>query len=160
MKRRHIIVAGTISIGTIVTLLLAAWFTAHTPFGPGIEDFSVKLAGEYGLYRNSAHDISISPEVWNSTTPVIPTKVIECAVDRHLILAKRQGLKQRNAFPNDTYEEPAPGVFDYWILDTNVPKVFGPMTLSQFNSKRKELGVPESITLKDVYAYRPSTIWR
>ncbi len=100
----------------------------------------------------------ISPDVWSDGTPLIPTKVIECAVDRHLILAKRQGMKRRSPNnPNDPMEEPDPKVFDYWILDTSVPKVFGPMNLDQFKIKRLEFSVPEKITLKDVYDYRPKT---
>ncbi len=122
----------------------------------GSADFRAKLAGEYSIYRSSSHQISITPEGWSDDTPIIPTKVIECAVDRHFILAKRQGLKRRNPNdPNDTYEEPDPNVFDYWILDTVAPKVYGPLDTAQYKSMRQELGVTESTELKDVYSFRP-----
>ncbi len=57
--------------------------------------------------------------------------------------------------PNDTYEEPDPSAFDFWILDTSAPKVFGPMTQPEFDAKRQELGVAATIALKDVYSFRP-----
>ena len=44
--------------------------------------------------------------------------------------------------------------FDYWILDVSIPKVFGPMGQQEFKDKRGELGVPESLSLKDVYSYK------
>jgi hypothetical protein len=157
-RRRIVIAAAGVVGGAVVLFYMLLLFSRG--FGPGIEDFSAKLAGEYWLNRNSAHEIFISPEVWSSATPVIPSKVIECAVDGNLILVKRQGLRRRNSGPNDTYEEPAPGVFDYWILDTQTPKVFGPMSLAQFNAKRRELGVPDTVALKDVYRFRPFSIWR
>ena len=72
------------------------------------------------------------------------------------MIAKRQGLKRRSPNnPNDTYEEPDPLVFDYWILDTRTPKVYGPLTVEQFTAKITELNVPSSLRLKDVYSFRP-----
>ena len=159
MKWRRNIIAATGIVGGVAILYLAFMFS-NLGFGPGSEDFSVRLAGGYWLNRDSAHAIFISPQEWDSATPVIASKVIACAVDRNLILAKRQGLRRRDSStPNDTYEEPAPGVFDYWILDAKTPKVYGPMTLAQFNIKRKALGVPDTVTLKDVYSFQPYSFW-
>lgn len=125
--------------------------------GPGAADFSTNLAGDYFLQRSSAHEVHITPSSgWSPETPIIPTKVIECAVDRHFVLAKRQGLKRRSPNnPADTYEEPDPYVFDYWILDTNAPRVFGPLDIEQFNRMKHEFGISESTVLKDVYSFRP-----
>lgn len=142
--------------GLLGLLLLAGCDVPTIAIGPGHADFSAKLAGGYFIHRTSGHQIMISPQGWSDETPVIPTKVVECAVERHLILAKRQGLKRRSPNnPNDTYEEPDPTVFDYWILDTAAPKVFGPMSLDEFNAKRRELGVAETVGLRDVYSFRP-----
>ena len=145
MRLRHFIVALAVAAAVC---FLAPFFIPRGAFGPGPSDFSAKLVGDYFIFRTSAHEIIISPESWTEGTPEIPTKVVEYAVHRHLILAKRQGLKRRD--PNRSYEEPDPAAFDYWILDTSAPKVFGPMSLDQFSAKRRELSVPESITLKDV----------
>lgn len=125
-------------------------------FGPGAQDFIVRVAGDYSIQRTSAHEIQIAPDVWNASTPIIPTKVIECNTDGRYIIAKRQGLKRRIPNnPNDTYEVPDPSVIDYWILDTTTPKVYGPLTLQQFKVKTTDIGVAPSLRLKDVYSFRP-----
>jgi hypothetical protein len=147
---RCLIVAVTFS-------LLGGCDVPTTPIGPGHADFSAKLVGDYFVHRTSANQIMIAPQVWNDSTPTVPTIVIECAIDRHLVLAKRQGLKRRSSNdPTDhTYGEPDASVFDYWILDTSAPKVFGPMTRPEFDTKRSELGVPDAVALRDVYSFRP-----
>lgn len=120
-------------------------------------DFSADLVGGYAIHRTSGHQVQISPGAYEPTkTPIIPTKVLMCITYERLILAKRQGLKRRSPNdPNDLYEEPDPDVIDYWILDTSVPQVFGPMSLEQFKAKRLVLRVPESAKLKDVDEFRP-----
>lgn len=32
-------------------------------FGPGMQDFSKNLTGDYKLYRNSAHEIFVAPQM-------------------------------------------------------------------------------------------------
>ena len=123
--------------------------------GPGHSDFSAPLIGGYSLYRASAHMVSITPGGYSDETPIIREKVLECALSDPYILAMRQGLKRRSPNdPNDTYEEPDPDVFDYWILDTSAPSVFGPFDLEGFRSKKRDLGIPESIILKPVNSFR------
>lgn len=150
--KRKILITLAIAVFTIVV----GFFYFATHFGAGALDFSAKIAGDYYIHRTSSHQIMIAPETWNDSVPTIPTKVIECDTDKRFIVAKRQGLKRRNPNDqNDTYEEPDPKDTDYWILDTAVPKVFGPLTLNQFEDKRKALGVPSKLTLKDVYSFKP-----
>ncbi|WP_397385040.1 DUF3997 domain-containing protein [Prosthecobacter sp.] len=125
--------------------------------GPGLQDFAATLVGRYTLNRTSAHQVYIALDGGlGDDVPKIPTKVLECAVHQSLILAKRQGLKRRSPNdPNDTYQETDPMVLDYWILDTSGQgKAFGPLTFEQFEAKRRELGIPDSVALKDVYSYR------
>jgi hypothetical protein len=115
-----------------------------------------KLVGDYYLVRDkpwldaSASRMMISPDHRSGEPPIVPTGVIECAVDRHVILAKRHRLKRRSPNdPKDTYEEPDPAIFD------SAPKVLGPLTLDEFNARRRELAVLESVTLKGVGSFRP-----
>lgn len=151
MKQKILIL---LAIAVVAMTVVFFYFATH--FGPGSFDFSVKIAGGYYIHRTSSHQIMIAPEAWNDSVPTIPTKVIECGTDKRFIIAKREGLKRRSPNnPKDTYEEPDPNVIDYWILDTAVPKVFGPLTLDQFNDKRKLLEVPTALTLKDVCSFRP-----
>ncbi|MCL1909633.1 MAG: DUF3997 domain-containing protein [Kiritimatiellaeota bacterium] len=124
--------------------------------GPGVQDFTAELCGNYSIWRTSAHYIKISPASgrYNESTPIVPEKVVEVGHDDIFIVAKRNDLRRRGLNPNDNYMEPAPGVFDYWILDTSVPEVHGPMTLDEYAQKRQELGISENVGLKDIYEYR------
>ncbi|MEX2543491.1 MAG: DUF3997 domain-containing protein [Phycisphaeraceae bacterium] len=46
-------------------------------------------------------------------------------------------------------------MFSYWILNVQTPEVWGPLTEEEFQDKRRELGVDPSLSLHDVYDYRP-----
>ena len=98
----------------------------------------------------------VAPQGWNDSTPIIPTKVIELDHDDAWVIAKQQHLRRRSPDnPNDTYEEPDPGVFGYWILRLDAPRVWGPYSLAEFEAKRTELEVPASLNLHDFYDFRP-----
>jgi hypothetical protein len=126
-----------------------------SPFS-GNDDFSAKLAGDYYIHRTSPNQINISPNSYDPTdTPIIPPKVVECDFNSRFIIARQQELQRRNPNKtNDHFMVPAPGKFHYWILDVNAPKAYGPLTLQEFTAQRKSLGVPESLSLKDVYSFK------
>lgn len=126
-------------------------------FGPGAADFSATLPHGYFIHRTSAHQIMVAPQGWSDETPIIPTKVVELDHDDTWVVAKQQHLRRRSPnSANDTYEEPDPGVFSYWVLRLiDKPQVWGPLSLEEFEAKRKELMVPASLKLHDVYDYRP-----
>jgi hypothetical protein len=139
-------------------IILIASMTGCQPvaFGPGLQDFSAALPNGYFIYRTSAHQIMIAPQSWNPDTPVIPTKVVELDHDNQFIIAKQQLLERRNPNnPNDTYEQPKPHAFQYWILDSRLPKVYGPFSHDEFTTERSRLAVPAKLQLHDVYDYRP-----
>lgn len=98
----------------------------------------------------------IAPQSWSPDTPIIPTKVIEIDHDDRFVIAKQQLLERRSPNnPNDTYEQPKPNAFQYWILDLGQPAVYGPLSVGEFDAERKRLGVPTKLRLHDVYDYRP-----
>ena len=141
----------------MVVMALAFFIAGCGDFaiGPGAADFSTKLCGDYYVHRASAHQIHVSPMSWSSGTPIIPVKVVELGHDQRFVIAKQNHLKRRSPDnPQDTYMEPDPGVFSYWILDVSTPKAYGPLTEDDFRKKRKEVGVPEELTMKNVYSYR------
>lgn len=125
-------------------------------FGPGASDFSAKLSNGYFVCRTSAHQIMIAPENgWTESTPIIPTKVVELDHDDHFVIAKQQILERRSPNnPQDTYEQPKPNAFNYWILDLRTPKAFGPLTLEEWIIERTRLGVDPKLQLHDVYDFR------
>jgi hypothetical protein len=144
-----------IRIATAMTLvILLAGFGGFT-VGPGAEDFSVQLCGDYYVHRTSVHQIKVSPMSWRDDTPIIPVKVVELGYDKRFIIAKQNHLKRRSPHdPLDTYMEPNVGVFSYWILDVIIPVAYGPLSQAEFDNKRKTIGVPHSLAMKDVYSYR------
>lgn len=148
---------GLLSVSALfMAVLLVCWLHPPWGLGPGVQDFDAVLLGSYKLNRTSAHQVYISQNgALDPTVPSIPKKVLECGVHAPFILGKRQGLKPRSLSAHDTYETPDTDILDYWILDTRGQgKVFGPSTLAEFNSQRVELGIPASVTMRDVYSYR------
>lgn len=140
----------------LFTVLLSGCGDIDFAIGPGMSDFSAPLCGKYHLIRSSAHTIKVSPMSYGSSTPIIPVKVVELGHDSRFVIAKQNVLRRRSPDnPQDTYMEPDPGNFQYWILDTKTPEVYGPLTKEAFDKKRKELGAPNAIRMKDVYSYRP-----
>lgn len=122
---------------------------------PGHADFSTPLSGGYSVSRTSSHQISVTPDGgWNSTSdswdspnrPMIEAKVIELDHDDTFVIAKRQHMAP---------EGPVPNAFSYWILNVKIPQVWGPLSESEFRSKRTELQVDPALKLHDVYDYRP-----
>ena len=113
----------------------------------GYQDFDVPLCGGYYLWRKSAHQVDVSPQSHDAKTPIIPEKVIEISWDTRFVLAKRQATNKNH--------EPIPDHFDFWILDTKTPEVYGPLKKADFDEKRKKLDVPDSLELKDIYEFAP-----
>ena len=141
----------------LILLLTLVWVGCRPiAFGPGLQDFSASLPHGYFIHRTSAHQIFIAPQSWSDDTPIIPPKVVQLDRDEHFLIAKQQLLERRSPNnPNDTYEQPKPNAFQYWILEFQNTQVFGPFTLEEFQSARQRLGVTTSLKLHDVYDYRP-----
>ena len=124
-------------------------------FGPGAQDFSTNLTGNYSINRTSAHNITVTPnDGWDDKIAVIPSKVLRVNVYEEFIIAERQGLKKRS--PNDSldgYEIPDEKVKDYWILNTSKNYVIGNLKFSTFKKKLDSLNIPNDLKLIDVYEY-------
>jgi hypothetical protein len=137
-----------------LALVLTASCGMEVP-GPGHMDYSHPLAGGYVLSRSSAYQAAIVPEHgWSpSVTPLIPPNIAEVGWDNRYILASQQPLQP----DSDGFERPIPGATNYWILDTEAPAVYGPLTFEQFRQRRSDLGVPQEITIRDKHSYQWST---
>jgi len=89
------------------SLFFVIWLTGcggseeggNIPFGPGLADFSTKIAGEYYIHRTSAHQIMIALRAPGDDIPVIPAKVVQCDFDWDFIIARQQELRRR--YPNN-----------------------------------------------------------
>lgn len=111
--------------------------------GPGHNDFHVILIGEYCLWVNNQRDVLIAPKVVDEDTPHIPPTVTDVAFDNRFIYAKRT--------------PPGTKKVEYWILDVEKSRVYGPFLQAEFASKLESLEIEKVPTLVDVYKYRPST---
>jgi len=145
-------VLALLGIGYIVYLF------ASEPFGPGYDDFAASLPHGYSLVRSSAHQIIIWPGDGSpERAEAIPTKVVELAHNGTWLLARQQHLQRRSPNnPDDTYEEPVPDTYSYWILNMATHQRFGPLDETAFNAKQTELGLNDgSLRLQSVYDFRP-----
>jgi len=137
----------------LISILLLT--TIISCFGPGIQDFSTDLTGNYSIYRTSSHNITVTPnDGWNDKIAIIPSKVLRVNVYKDFIVAERQGLKMRS--PNDSldgYQIPDENVKDYWILNTSKNYVLGNLKFTAFQKKLDSLNIPNNIKLIDVYEY-------
>lgn len=121
--------------------------------GPGISDYAYDVGTDYELVRSSAHQISIRPQDGNNVTwPKIEPKVVEIAWNERYVAAKQLGLKRRSE--NDSYMIPDESITNYWILDTIEHVLYGEYDLSAFNQKMEELGLSNTLILKDVNSFR------
>ena len=139
----------------VLVAIFSITFMRFRPIGPGVQDFSKKLVGNYALIRSSATTIFIAPrDVWSDDDAIIPSIVIRLNEYENYIIAERQGLKRRS--PNDsldTYEIPDDTVKDYWILDTKNKYVLKKLTYKKFQIKMDSLKIPKNIPLVDIYEY-------
>ena len=150
--RYLIVLLGLLSMAIIFMVNVRSSRFDFPMIGPGMQDFHAELCGDYLIWRSSANHIIISRR---NCVESIPTKVVEVGHDSRFIIAKRNELERRSPNnPDDTYMQPTPDIFDYWILDTSIPKVYGPLTQEEFAQKRQELDIPDNVELKDVYEYR------
>jgi hypothetical protein len=140
---------------SIIIAVCALGLGCDRGYGVGGADFSARLSGSYYLSRTSTDEVMISPETWNYSIPTIPAKVVECAVDGRFILAKRQAFKTTGSDAEDIRKLSEPGAFDYWILDVREPRVFGPLQETAFARHRQQLGISDSIVMRDIYEFRP-----
>ena len=146
MKRLPLLIAS-------VTLIAGCFSSDWQCGGP---PFSTKLAGDYYIHRYSANEVKVSPRSYGKNTPVIPPVVVALGHDDRFIIAKQNHLRRRSPDnPEDTYMERDPGVYSYWIIDTSIPRAYGPLTKVEFEEKRKELLVPEELMMRSAHSYKP-----
>lgn len=112
---------------------------------PGSADYNYPLPGDFSVRRSSGSQVEIASQ---SALPGIPAKVVEIGWDKRFIVAKQQMLKNRGDFPDDTFQVPYPGKYQFWIIDVPHTNRIGPLDESAFAAKKKSLGVPDSIKMK------------
>ena len=115
-------------------------------FGPGLTDFSADFGNGCELYQSSAQVVEISVDKSLDPKNCVPAKVVECGYNVKFVIAKQQKL--------DAKGTPIHGEYQYWIVDAQQKKRYGPFSVNEFTAKRKELGVPDSIKLRSANSFR------
>ena len=121
----------------------------------GVQDYNITLPNDYSVVRGSAHMITINkqrPEGgWGED--LIPAKVVEVTWDDKYILAKQLSLQcQDSDNPDNSYHIPDETKVNYWILEMETGKKFGPFNEKKFTKKKKELN-KKNVILKSVDDY-------
>lgn len=111
--------------------------------GPGGADFSENIGNGYCYHRNSSMDCFIAPETWNDLTPMIPSKVVLHKSNGRYVTAKREIIQM-----SESGSRVGSGVFDFWILDTETPKAYGPLSEDEFSVQFKQLNLSGDLALK------------
>lgn len=102
-------------------------------------DFSIRLTGDYYLIQTSP-DLT---EIYNRKIGVegdVPADIVEIAWNNNIIIAKQRDLEKRGMFPGDRVTVPAPGKFEWWIIDAQIQKRYGPFNETEFLTKLKAMG--------------------
>jgi hypothetical protein len=121
-----------------------------TGCAPGISDYSYDVAGGYQLDRTSSHEISVVPlGGWSDKSQIIPPKVVKIAWNERYVIAEQQELE-----PNPNGVEEPINKYHYWILDTGLKHTYGPFDKENFEIKKKEFKISESLKLKDARSFR------
>jgi len=150
MVKKLAIAAVASLLGVPLTICaILYWSLGNCIYGPGVHDFAAQLTEGYRLHHLNGINITILGPLGLG----VPPTVEELAYDRSFILAKQQQLRSR--FENDDLGDPIPGKFNYWILDVNHSRCYGPLDETQFLAKRLELKVDPALILRDESCFDP-----
>jgi hypothetical protein len=132
-------------------------FVRKITLGPGTDDYCYDIVGGYQLERSSSNMEMIIPKgVFSSNDPQIPPRVVKIAWNDQYIIAQQQNLSTISS-RNVTRNIPDASMIYYWILDTKIPKVYGPYSINEFQIMIHELGITKPLIMKNVEYYRDHT---
>lgn len=123
-------------------IIIGVLLVVLTGCGAGMLDFSEEISNGYYYYSTSSVNRFIAPEKWNDETPIIPRRVVRYKDSGDWVSAKRDILlDQGDRVPISS------GKYDYWLLNTLEPRVYGPYSHAEFTAKLGELGLPDSLRI-------------
>lgn len=111
--------------------------------GSGVLDSTEELSNGYYFHNNSGIDRFIAPRSWGKTTPMIPSRIVKFREKDGYIIALREILVL-----SETGSRVKSGTFDYWILNTILPQVHGPLTKTEFLAKSNVLELSSELNLE------------
>jgi len=133
--------------------LLLCFAGGLTGCEPAKSEFRCLLPGGNELVRTKTHQVQVVRQSDPNGSAVIPANVLEIANDGRIILAKRQNLAAEGDRQDRPEEKPVDDAFEYWILDTEKPSTYGPMSEDEYTARRRELHLADRVQLRGVQAY-------
>ncbi len=146
MKIIKLIILSITVVFVLVFLLWSFTLVFKNGFGPGSQDFEVKITDSCILHRNSLHIIYISCQGIEKN---IDSKIIKLGWNNDYILAVTNPVTKRK-YPNNpdnTYTIPDESVSYWWIIDVKNKKLYGPTSEEAYNSNKFDLSIPKDIVL-------------
>jgi len=114
----------------IIVLLSILLYRCEFPLGPGTADYSYDMVKNYAIYKVGNNERSIDIRTGSSYEYVIKGYITKVAWDDDFIIAE------------ENYE-------NYWIIEVETDKVYGPYTKEQFDEQKIKLKVNENLEMKD-----------
>jgi hypothetical protein len=146
-------------LGGLVLILIAVMFYAFSKgFGPGLADYTYKIADICDLGRSSAHMISIRCEGFNGG---VSPKVIKVGWNDNFLIAYTHPVTKLKypENPENTYSEPDESITYWWVMDLKTKELYGPINSEQaFENKKSELGIGD-IQLWSVNEAKSKGVW-
>lgn len=119
--------------------------------GPGAQDFQTDLHNGYTLCRSSVNYVVLDKK-GDKPEEAIPPKLVELGVNDKFMLGKQYKLVSQNSSGSkESVDETKPL---FWIIDIKAQKTYGPLDEEAFQKKKRTLGVPDDLLLKNIEAYR------
>ena len=139
-----------IALVLLLTILLILGLTAC--FGAGVGDWTYSdLPGRYELWRINSRCIRLclpDEERPFLAKTIVDGYVFELAYDDAFICAKRADV------PEDIHQKIDLSDPDYFIVDVNEEKCYGPFDEQTFYKSCQELGVSEGLNWLDLWTLR------
>lgn len=116
--------------------------------GPGVGDYQEALPGDYYFYSMGGSQKFIAPEVWDDSTPIVPSEVVGYEAFGSKVIARRKVVHDVEYYAKiDEEGGSSKVVYDYWILDTSKGSVQGRMEARAFVDF-VEVALPEAMYSK------------
>lgn len=145
---------GFFLIGIAVVLYFVS--TLNLGPGPGYGDFNFKINTDYSIQKSSAHQIVMYGKKDGKTQVVIEAKIVALDFNtKHIIVKQQHMVRKYPNNPDNTYMEPKPESYSFWIVNKNMKEVHGPFSEEEFIREQEQMGVADTLKFKDVHSFKP-----
>lgn len=125
----------------LILIALTAGVLASCAFGPGTQDWTAPLVGDYEIYRCSVHNIALTKKESGQSdvgVEVVGAEIYAVAWNDEHIFLQREPMKEVDE-TGDYYKEPH-GEISYYVVEVGSGEVFGPFDLTAFEAKCADIG--------------------